>query len=96
MNIIKTQFSALRCCVVLGSAVALAACAKVEDHNSFKTPEAAVDALVAALQKDDVPALQKLLGPGAEDLLSSARPTVPSAGRSRQGLRDTAASRAGP
>ena len=49
MNIIKSRFSALRCCVVLGSAGALAACAKVEDHNSFKTPEAAVDALVAAL-----------------------------------------------
>jgi hypothetical protein len=71
MNIIKTRFSALRCCLILGSVVALAACAKVEDHSSFKTPEAAVDALVAAIQKDDVPALQKLLGPGTEDLLSS-------------------------
>ena len=81
MNIIKTRFSALRCCVVLGSAVALAACAKVEDHNSFKTPEAAVDALVAAIQKDDVPALQKLLGPGAEDLLSSGDPVQDKADR---------------
>jgi len=71
MNIIKTRISALRCWLILGSVVALAACAKVEDHSSFKTPEAAVDALVAAIQKDDVPALQKLLGPGTEDLLSS-------------------------
>ena len=81
MKIIKTQFSALRCCLVLGSALALAACAKVEDHSSFKTPEAAVDALVAALQKDDTAALQKLLGPGTEDLLSSGDPVQDNADR---------------
>ena len=81
MKIIKTQFSALRCCLVLGSALALAACAKVEDHTSFKTPEAAVDALVGALQKDDTAALQKLLGPGTEDLLSSGDPVQDNADR---------------
>ena len=59
----------LSCALVL-----VGACAKVEKHSSFKTPEAAVDAFVAAVQKDDVPALKKLLGPGVEELLSSGDP----------------------
>jgi hypothetical protein len=46
-------------------------CARQEKHASFGTAEDAVNAFVAALQKDDVAALQKLLGPGSEDLLSS-------------------------
>ncbi len=71
MKIIETRFVAVRFGLLLAGAALLAACAKVEDHTSFKTPEAAVDAFVAALQKDDIPALQKLLGPGSEDLLSS-------------------------
>jgi hypothetical protein len=71
MTIIETRFTVVRVGLALAGTVLLGACAKVEDHSSFKTPEEAVTALVAALQKDDVPALQKLLGPGAEDLLSS-------------------------
>ena len=39
----------------------VSACAKVEDHATFKTPDEAVNAFVAALQKDDLPALRKLL-----------------------------------
>ena len=38
---------------------------------SFDTPEAAVDALVAAAEKHDVAELQRLLGPGTENLLES-------------------------
>ena len=51
--------------------VLLAACAKVEKHASFKSPQEAVDAFVTALQKGDDTELRKLLGPGVEDLLSS-------------------------
>lgn len=50
------------------------ACAKrttAVTEESFETPDAAVAALVAALEADDADALQKLLGPGIEGLLSS-------------------------
>lgn len=39
--------------------------------RSFDTPEAAVDALVAAVEKNDVAALKEILGPGTDELLSS-------------------------
>jgi hypothetical protein len=83
MKIIETRFVAVRFGLVLATAAVLAACAKVEDQTSFKTPEAAVDAFVAALQKDDVPAAQKLLGPGAEDMLSSGDPVQDNLDRER-------------
>ena len=41
---------------------------------SFATPEEAVSALIAAGEKQDTQALQNLLGPGTEDLLSSGDP----------------------
>lgn len=40
-------------------------------ERSFKTPDEAVAALVAAIEADDAGALQGLLGPGIEGLLSS-------------------------
>ena len=83
MKIIETRLVAVRFGLVLAAAAVLAACAKVEDQTSFKTPEAAVDAFVAALQKDDVPAAQKLLGPGAEDMLSSGDPVQDNLDRER-------------
>lgn len=54
----------------------LAACSKQEtssipESRLFATPEAAVDALVSALEKHDKNALNTVLGPEAEDLLSS-------------------------
>jgi hypothetical protein len=82
MNIQK-PVAALRFVLALTVAVLLGACAKVEHHASFKTPDAAVDAFVAALQKDDVPALNKLLGPGAEELLSSGDPVQDNTDRER-------------
>jgi hypothetical protein len=41
------------------------------EHLSFKTPQAAVDALIAALKKDDTAALPSLIGPGTDGVLSS-------------------------
>jgi hypothetical protein len=83
MKFIETRFVAVRFGLVLAAAAVLAACAKVEDQTSFKTPEAAVEAFVAALQKDDVSAAQKLLGPGAEDMLSSGDPVQDKIDRER-------------
>jgi Protein of unknown function (DUF2950) len=54
-----------------------AGCAgKKDEATGYATPEAAVAALVAALEKDDTVALSKLLGPGTEDLLSSGDPVA--------------------
>ncbi|HEY6644269.1 DUF2950 family protein [Povalibacter sp.] len=39
--------------------------------KTFATPEAAVDALIAAAEKDDVTALKEILGPGTDELLTS-------------------------
>jgi hypothetical protein len=57
--------------MLLGLAIA-SGCAKPPGKESgFETPEAAVSALVAALQANDMAALQALLGPGSEELLDS-------------------------
>ena len=44
---------------------------KGADHASFDSADAAVSALVAALEKDDTARLQELLGPDSESVLSS-------------------------
>lgn len=67
----QMRFSASACLVLVAATLMLAGCARKSDHQTFNTPEAAVEAFVAALQKDDTAALQRLLGPGSEDLLSS-------------------------
>jgi hypothetical protein len=70
--------------LLVAGALVITGCArKAEDHSSFKTPDEAVNAFVAALQKDDLPALQKLLGPGAEDLISSGDPVQDNSSRDR-------------
>lgn len=57
--------------LLVGLSVA-AGCAKQPDAEAgFKAPEDAVTALVAAMQKGDMAALQGLLGPGSEELLDS-------------------------
>jgi len=54
-----------------------AGCAgKKEQAAGYATPEAAVAALIAALEKGDTAALAKLLGPGTEELLSSGDPVA--------------------
>lgn len=52
-------------------AVLCAAGARAESPRTFSTPEEAVTALIAALEKNDVKELGALLGPDNEDLLSS-------------------------
>jgi hypothetical protein len=60
--------------LLLGLAIA-AGCAKQPAKESgFKTAEEAVDALVTALQANDMAAVQALLGPGSEELLDSGDP----------------------
>jgi hypothetical protein len=83
MNLIQMRINALRFGLALACGVLLAACSKVEEQTSFKSPDEAVNALVVALQKDDVPTLRKLLGPGSEDLLSSGDPVQDNADRER-------------
>jgi hypothetical protein len=51
--------------------LAVGCAGKKDEATGFATPEAAVAALVAALEKDDTAALAGLLGPGTEELLSS-------------------------
>ena len=73
MNNVAIKKTRARTTVALVALALLAAgCAgKKDEAAGFATPEAAVAALVAALEKDDTAAIAKLLGPGTEDLLSS-------------------------
>jgi len=61
---------------VVGFAIAAGCAKKPEPQDAaaaagFDTPEAAVAALVAALEKNDLGQLKALLGPGSEELLNS-------------------------
>ena len=62
--------------VVALALLAVGCAGKKDEAGGFATPEAAVAALVAALEKDDAAALARLLGPGTEDLLSSGDPVA--------------------
>lgn len=52
-------------------AVLCAATAAGQPQRTFDSAQSAADALVAAIQKDDVPALREIFGPGGEDLVES-------------------------
>jgi hypothetical protein len=43
-------------------------------ERTFATPQAAADALVAAAEKYDVPALEKILGPDGRDIIQTGEP----------------------
>jgi hypothetical protein len=45
--------------------------ASAQEHRGFASPEAAVDAFIAALEADDTTALAALLGPDSGDILDS-------------------------
>ena len=70
MSRVSTQLAA-----VLISALLAAACTKPATQTSpstgYATPDEALNAFVAAIEKDDKQELQRILGPGTEDLLSS-------------------------
>jgi hypothetical protein len=73
LKIVRTPLAAgLLAFVLLGAGCA----GKKEEAAGFATPETAVAALVAALEKDDMAALAKLLGPGTEEMLSSGDPVA--------------------
>jgi Protein of unknown function (DUF2950) len=64
----------------------LGACAKqgapdIPESRLFATPEAAVDAFIAALEKKDKPALMALFGPEGDKLLSSGDAVADAADR---------------
>lgn len=73
MDNIAIKMTRARTTVSLVALALLAAgCAgKKDEAAGFATPEAAVAALITALEKDDTAAIANLLGPGTEDLLSS-------------------------
>lgn len=67
-------------------ALLLAACAKQEtasipESRLFATPEAAVDSLISALEKQDKAAMQKIFGPESDSLLSSGDPVADASNR---------------
>jgi Protein of unknown function (DUF2950) len=57
--------------LVLAIAFIAGCVGKKDEQTQFASAQEGVDALVAALQKDDTNALSKILGPGTQDLLSS-------------------------
>ena len=70
----------------LASALLLAGCARqpapqATTASGFETPEAAVAAFVAALEKNDVAGLTTLLGRGSEEILDSVDAGQDAAGR---------------
>lgn len=74
----------IRAFALVGLAFALNACSgKKEDAQqaAFATPEQAVSAFVAAVQKDDATELKNILGPGTDELLSSGDPVADKAAR---------------
>jgi hypothetical protein len=73
---VRAGVAGLGVCLVLalaapGIGVATEASAPVVEQTAFKTPEAAAEALIAAAESFDVPALTEILGPDGVDLVVS-------------------------
>lgn len=48
--------------------------APIDQPRTFPTPRAAADALVAAAERFDLPALESILGPGGDEIIRSGEP----------------------
>lgn len=59
------------------------ASARAAKQATYPSPQAAVDALIAAVQKDDVNAIVRVLGPDGRELASSGDPVADAATRER-------------
>ena len=66
------MMSSLKFCTVL--AILATGCPAVAEPADFPSPEAALTAMIAALQAGDRPAVLEIFGPENEDLLSTGRP----------------------
>jgi hypothetical protein len=80
----KTLLISRKACshVLLGVFVSLGSLAiNAQTQPSFASPDEAVNALMVAIEKNDVPALGALLGPGSEDILSSGDDIADKSGR---------------
>ena len=73
----------LAICVLLGSVFVFAALAPAVAQESYKTPEAAADALAGAARTGDRATLIKVLGPDGADIASSGDPVADSDLRKR-------------
>jgi len=73
--------------LALIAGVALAACGSGDkgaaEHTSYASPEDAVASLASALEKDDLAALNRLLGPDSEGVLDSGDPVADKTGRAQ-------------
>lgn len=81
MKSIQQDRGNLRLATLACAALLLVACGgggggtpKATDHTSFETTDAAVAALIGALEADDTAALGKLFGPGSEEVVTSGDP----------------------
>ncbi len=71
MKTFLTAWTSIGAAVAFTVFCAIAANATTQDPRAFASPEDAVNALVAALEKNDVTTLEALLGPDSEDVVSS-------------------------
>ncbi len=74
MTRIDTRFAAICTFAILLGVSATSCARKQSDDTSFDSPDAAAAAMVAALERNDIAGLQRLLGPDSEDLLVSGDP----------------------
>lgn len=72
MTHLDFRFAATKASLTILLAVfAAAGCARKDDQTSFDSADAAIKAFVEAVERDDTAAMELLLGPGSEDLVSS-------------------------
>lgn len=81
MCLLTCLFLLLAIAIVAISLPPLTVHAAKTGHNSFKSPQEAVKALIEALRADDTKALYAIFGPDAKDILSTGDPVQDKAGK---------------